>query len=124
MNISLLLFTLSSFRLAFLARKLRDVLSVRIIPIRLISVIILGGGLLVLTICAPPVISGLEGPEQFNSLFRRNDAIVEILLLDIFINFYMQAVFDFLADNILFARHDPSVPSGFMVLLVLHDRRS
>ena len=79
MGSGLLLFTPYIVRLAFLAKNPRARLTIRISPIRLISLILLGGMLLGFTSCTPPVIPGIKVPKRVNTLFGRNGVIVGIL---------------------------------------------
>ena len=117
-------FTLSRVRIPFLARNPRAQLTVIIRLIRLLSLILLGGGLLIFTSHAPPVIPGLQDSNHINPIFGRDAEIVTSkLLLGLLLHNCGNFLLDFPSDNVLLVGYFPVIPGGFMVLLILHDRK-
>ena len=108
----LLLFKLSGVRLEFLTRNPRVQVTVSISLIRLIRLILPVDGIMEFTICMPPVIPGLQGPKQINTLLGRDGTVVVIKLpLDLFLHHFSKSVFKYLADNIILVGNVPDVPS-------------
>ena len=124
MDSSILLFTISGVRLEFLARKYRYRLTISIILIRLLTILLLGGGLLVFTRFTPYIIPGLQGPNNINPLFRRDDVVVVTkFMLSLFLNNYESAFIYCIVDNILLVGHVPGIPVGFIILIIITSRR-
>ena len=60
----------------------------------MLSLVFVVGGFLGSMIRPPPVIPGLEDPEQVYPLFGRNSEIVKIISLDLFLNLCGKSVLD------------------------------
>ena len=120
----LLLFTLYGVRFGFFVRKPRDRISVSISLIGLISLLLIGSGLLLFTRYKPPIIPGPQGPKQINTLFGSDGVIVATKILHkLFLHHYRQAFFELLVDNTILEGHAHSVPGGFMILIIIPDRK-
>ena len=123
MSSGLLLVTLSKFRLALISRNPRAQLTVSICSTRLLSFLIIDVGILGFTRYAPPVILGFQGPSQVNPIFRSNSTKIEIPVINLFLSCYRMAFVNGPLDIQFFVGHVPDIPDGFMVLLILSDRR-
>ena len=104
----LLLLTLSGVRIAFLTINPRDRMTVSISLIRILSLLLLGGGLLGFTSHATTVIPGIQGSKYINPILRSDVKIVtNKFLLNLLLYHCIKDVLYCLADNVLLVGYVP-----------------
>ena len=122
--IDILLFMISVVTLALIESNPRDQLTDRISPFGMISLLIIGGGLLGFTSCEPLVIPGLQVSYHINPLLgRKGTMVVSKIFLNLFLHYCGKVVLNILAYGILLVYHVTGVPVEFVVLLVLPSLR-